>query len=116
MNIADEIARLHELHRSGALTDEEFAAAKEKVLASASTSSSGFGSGGTATNDNPFANLNHLRRSKHNQWIGGVCAGLGKFSGLEAWIWRLMFVLFVSAFGFGFVAYLLAWVFIPEEE
>ncbi|WMW78947.1 PspC domain-containing protein [Undibacterium cyanobacteriorum] len=110
MNIADEIARLHELHRSGALSDEEFAAAKEKVLASASTSSQASG------NENPFSNLNQLRRSKHNQWVGGVCAGLGKYSNLEPWIWRLMFVLFVSAFGTGFIAYLLAWVFIPEEE
>ena len=31
MNIADEIARLHEL-RSGALSDEEFAATKERFL------------------------------------------------------------------------------------
>lgn len=85
MNIADEIARLHELHRSGALTDEEFATAKEKVLASASSTTGGSNSG-NASAENPFANLNHLRRSKHNQWIGGVCAGLGKFSGLEAWI------------------------------
>ncbi len=110
MNIADEIARLHELHRSGALSDEEFAAAKEKVLASASSKPE------QASAEHPFGNLNRLRRSKHNQWVGGVCAGLGKYSNLEPWIWRLMFVLFVSFFGTGFIAYLLAWVFIPEEE
>jgi hypothetical protein len=33
MNIADELRKLEELHRSGALTDEEFAAAKARVLA-----------------------------------------------------------------------------------
>jgi hypothetical protein len=33
MNLADELRKLEELHRSGALTDEEFAAAKARVLA-----------------------------------------------------------------------------------
>jgi hypothetical protein len=37
MSIADEIHRLQQLHRSGALTDEEFAAAKAKVLAEGTT-------------------------------------------------------------------------------
>ncbi|HEV3256358.1 MAG TPA: SHOCT domain-containing protein [Gemmataceae bacterium] len=35
MNIADEIRKLEELHRSGALTNEEFAKAKAAVLAGA---------------------------------------------------------------------------------
>lgn len=120
MNIADEIARLHELNRSGALTDEEFARAKEKLLASMGTgsadSSGSFGHAQSGANgENPFAHLNQLRRSKTDQWLGGVCAGLGKFTGMEAWIWRLVFVLFVVCFGFGVIAYLLAWILIPEE-
>ncbi|MBI1835432.1 MAG: PspC domain-containing protein [Burkholderiales bacterium] len=105
MNIADEIARLHELNRSGALTDEEFARAKEKLLAS-------LPSGG----DRPIDNLNQLRRSKSDQWLGGVCAGFARFTSTEAWVWRLMFVISVVCFGFGFLAYLLAWIFIPLEE
>jgi hypothetical protein len=32
MSISKELAELKELHESGALTDEEFAAAKEKLL------------------------------------------------------------------------------------
>ena len=122
INIADEIKRLHELHQSGALTDAEFAQAKEKVLASANeeqTHSSNSGSAGNwesaGAQSSPFTQLNHLRRSKTNQWLGGVCAGLGKFSGLEAWVWRLAFILFFMCFGFGVIAYLLAWVLIPEE-
>jgi phage shock protein PspC (stress-responsive transcriptional regulator) len=35
---------------------------------------------------------------------------------MEPWIWRIVFVLFVSCFGVGIVAYLLAWIFVPEEE
>lgn len=120
MTIADEIARLHELNRSGALTDEEFARAKEKLLASLNAgnsdgSASSASHQSTASGENPFAHLNQLRRSKTDQWLGGVCAGLGKFTGMEAWIWRLVFVLFVMCFGFGVLAYLLAWILIPEE-
>lgn len=111
MNIADEIKGLHELHQSGALTDAEFAQAKEKLLASLSANASQAGANG----ESPFAHLNQLRRSKTDQWIGGVCGGLGKFSGMESWIWRLMFFLFVACFGFGVIAYLLAWILIPEE-
>jgi hypothetical protein len=33
MNMADELLNLHHLHQSGALTDDEFAAAKAKLLA-----------------------------------------------------------------------------------
>ena len=35
MSIADELHKLGELHRSGALTDEEFAQAKARVLGAA---------------------------------------------------------------------------------
>jgi phage shock protein PspC (stress-responsive transcriptional regulator) len=114
MNIADEIKRLHELHQSGALTDAEFAQAKEKLLASPNANAANASHAGS-NGENPFAQLNQLRRSKTDQWIGGVCGGLGKFTGMETWIWRLAFFLFVACFGFGVIAYLLAWVFIPEE-
>lgn len=32
MDLADQLAKLHSLHESGALSDEEFAAAKKKLL------------------------------------------------------------------------------------
>jgi hypothetical protein len=43
MNIADEIQRLEELHRKGALTPEEFAQAKAAVLAGKSAEQSASG-------------------------------------------------------------------------
>jgi phage shock protein C len=138
MNIADEIKRLHELHQSGALTDAEFAQAKAKLLGAADSgnsmfnsetgdSQSMFGSQKTESNSNStqsgpndfdqtLTQLNRFRRSKTDQWLGGICGGLGKFTGLESWVWRLLFVLFTFYFGFGLVAYLLAWIFVPEED
>jgi phage shock protein C len=110
VNIADEIKRLHELHQAGALSDAEFAQAKARLLATGDTSASG------NQQSQGFNHLNQFRRSKSDQWLGGICGGLGQFTGLDSWIWRLMFVFFSLYFGAGVVAYLLAWIFIPEES
>ncbi len=102
MSVAEEIKRLHELHQAGALTDEEFAAAKARLLSS----------------DIPGApsDISRLRRSRTDRWLGGVCGGLARVSGVESWIWRLLFVLFVLTFGFGLAIYILLWIFVPEDE
>ncbi|MES2126557.1 MAG: PspC domain-containing protein [Pseudomonadota bacterium] len=106
MNIAEEIKRLHELHQAGALTDAEFEAAKAKLIA-------GQGAGGSAAGGG--ADITSLRRSINDRWLGGVCGGLGKVTGLESWVWRLIFMLCVVCFGFGVLLYLLMWIFVPEE-
>jgi phage shock protein C len=110
--ISDEIKRLHELHQAGALTDAEFEQAKAKVLSSSST----VNLNKTASADGTFASeLNTLRRSRTDRWLGGVCGGLAGVSGVDAWVWRLVFTLFTITFGFGIVIYLLLWIFVPEE-
>jgi phage shock protein PspC (stress-responsive transcriptional regulator) len=103
---------LHELHQAGALTDAEFEQAKAKVLSSSSTVNLGKSLGG----DDTFASeLNTLRRSRTDRWLGGVCGGLARVSSVDAWVWRLVFTLFTVTFGFGIVVYLLLWIFVPEE-
>ena len=109
MTISDEIRRLHELHQAGALTDAEFARAKERLL-------DGAPPGHTAGDGDLASEFSRLRRSRADRWLGGVCGGIGKASGVEAWIWRLVFVLFTISFGFGLVIYILLWIFVPEEE
>ncbi|MGZ8341450.1 MAG: PspC domain-containing protein [Telluria sp.] len=115
MNISDEIKRLHELHQAGALTDAEFEQAKARLLSGAAdlnkphNQPSGGGDGSLGDE------LSRLRRSRTDRWIGGVCGGLAKASGMDAWIWRLVFALFTISFGFGLVIYLLLWIFVPEE-
>jgi phage shock protein PspC (stress-responsive transcriptional regulator) len=111
--IADEIKRLHELHQAGALTDAEFEQAKAKVLSSSKVDlnkGSASGTGGSFASE-----LNLLRRSRTDRWISGVCGGLAKVSGVDSWVWRLVFTLFTLTFGFGAVIYLLLWIFVPEE-
>jgi len=103
MSVSEEIKRLHELHQAGALSDEEFAAAKARLL----DKEASYG----ISND-----ITRLRRSNTDRWLGGVCGGLGQITGVESWIWRLLFVLFVLTFGFGLAIYILLWIFVPEEN
>jgi phage shock protein PspC (stress-responsive transcriptional regulator) len=112
MSASDELKRLHELHQAGALTDEEFAKAKARVLEGAGASSSSSGSTGF---DQLTGEVKKLRRSNTDRWLGGVCGGLGRASGIESWVWRLVFILCFLFAGFGFLIYILMWLLIPEE-
>jgi phage shock protein C len=115
MNISDEIKRLHELHQAGALTDAEFEQAKAKLLATSVNLDKPAGSGDSGSTDF-LSQLAHLRRSRTDRWLGGVCGGLAKVSHVESWIWRLVFALVaLCGFGVGVVIYLLMWIFVPEE-
>lgn len=106
MPITDELERLGALHQRGVLSDEEFRAAKARVL----------GDAGRANSDPAIAALNRLRRSRSDSWLGGVCGGLAQILGLAPWLWRLMFVLLALCAGTGFMAYLLLWIFVPLED
>jgi len=56
-----------------------------------------------------------LFRSK-NRMVAGVCAGLGEYLGVDPTIIRLLWVIFsFFSFGAGVLAYLIAWVIIPEK-
>jgi len=126
MNISDEIKRLHELHQAGALTDLEFEQAKTKLLSanasasvnlnkSAPGSGASSGSGDYSVADDFVSEIGRLRRSRTDRMIGGVCGGIARASGIESWIWRLVFVLCTVFAGFGLLFYVLMWIFVPEE-
>lgn len=106
MSISQELEKLAELHQRGVLSEPEFREAKARVL----------GDTGRERPDPAVAALNRLRRSRNERWLGGVCGGLAQALGLAPWLWRLMFVLLALCAGTGFMAYLLLWVFVPEEE
>lgn len=107
MAIAEELERLKQLHAQGALSDEEYSRAKERVIG-----------GGTAApaGSSPLDEVSKLRRSKSDRMLGGVCGGIAKLSGVETWIWRLILVGLVLCFGSGVLLYLLLWIFVPEES
>ena len=111
MSVSEEIKRLHELHQAGALSDAEFEKAKARLLDNPSTVNLNKPASGDFVSE-----MGALRRSRSDRWLGGVCGGLGKVSGMESWIWRLVFVLFTVTFGFSFLIYILMWIFVPEES
>jgi len=56
-----------------------------------------------------------LVRSREDRWLSGVCGGVAEYAGIDANLVRLIVVL-GTVFGLGslFVAYLVAWVLMPE--
>ncbi len=103
MTLADEIAKLHDLHSRGALSAAEFESAKARLLGSP---------------PGPRADLaiNRLRRSRDDRWIAGVCGGIARLSGVETWIWRMLFALGLLLGGVSIFVYVVLWVFVPREE
>jgi len=102
VTVSEEIAKLHELHARGALTAEEFARAKARILGTEPPAPGSFA-------------VNRLRRTPGDRWIGGVCGGLGKLTGVESWIWRMIFVFGLLFGGFTLFAYIVLWIFVPRE-
>jgi len=107
MSISNELDKLDELHRRGALSGDEFARAKARVLGDSDR---------PATNAPALGAINSFRRSRNDRWFGGVCGGLAQITGLAAWAWRLVFTLLLLCAGSGAVIYLLLWVFVPEQD
>jgi phage shock protein C len=57
-----------------------------------------------------------LRRSHDDRVIGGVCAGLGRYLGVDAVLLRIAFVVLAIAGGGGVILYIVGWILIPEEK
>ena len=57
-------------------------------------------------------NGKRLTRSK-DKMIGGVCAGLGEYLGLDPTIVRVVWVLMVLFAGFGILLYIILWLVMP---
>jgi phage shock protein C len=105
MTLSDELQKLGELRERGQLTDEEFARAKARLLdTQAASSNAPFGSA-----------VNAFRRSRSDRRIAGVCGGLARATGLESWVWRLIFVVLFLCGGVGLLVYLLLAIFVPSE-
>lgn len=57
---------------------------------------------------------NRIYRSRRDKVIGGVCGGLGEYFAIDPTIIRLIWAISVLS-GFGFLAYIIAWIAIPER-
>ena len=100
MSVAEELHRLDDLRSRGVLSEEEFQRAKARALEPALPA---------------VEAIEKFRRSRNDKWFGGVCGGLGRATGVESWVWRLLFALLFLFAGSGLIAYLLLWIFVPIE-
>jgi phage shock protein C len=57
-----------------------------------------------------------LYRSRADSMIGGVCGGLAEYFDIDTAIVRLAAVLLVFAGGAAIIAYIIAWVIIPQKS
>lgn len=103
MTLADELIKLEQLHQRTSLSDAEFARAKTRLLES------------SVPIGMEAARLNGFRRSTSDRWLGGLCGGLAVSTGVDSWIWRLIFTLMFFMGGTGLLVYLLLWIFVPSE-
>lgn len=106
--LSEELQRLDELRLRGVLSDEEFARAKARLLLDGPTPAGGTGVPALDV-------VNGFRRSRTDRWLGGVCGGLARVSGMDAWVWRLLVTLLVVFGGVGLLLYVLLWIFVPSE-
>jgi len=117
MTLSDELSKLAELRASGTLTEEEFARAKARLLNEQAGQGGQAAYGGQAAQPNEpvVAAVNSFRRSRSDRVIGGVCGGMARVTGVEAWVWRLLFAIMFIFAGAGLLLYLLLWIFVPSE-
>ena len=63
----------------------------------------------------PVRSRKKLERSRTDRKIGGVCGGLGDYLDVDSTIVRLIWGVTVFFGGTGLLAYIIAWIVIPEE-
>jgi len=56
-----------------------------------------------------------LYRSKKDHMIGGVCGGIAEYFNIDPVIVRVIAVVSIFANGIGLIAYLIAWIIIPQN-
>lgn len=56
-----------------------------------------------------------LYRSRNDRWLGGVCGGLATYLDVDPTVVRLIAVATILLPGPSIIAYLIAWVIVPEE-
>ena len=64
----------------------------------------------------PIRQIKRLSRSRKDRMLGGVCGGLAEYFEVDPTIVRLIWILLIFfSMGGAILAYLIAWVIIPER-
>ena len=54
-------------------------------------------------------------RSRTDRILGGVCGGAAKYFNIDPVLVRVLWAISFFVFGTGLLAYIIAWIIIPEE-
>lgn len=102
---------------SGAAGSGEARSARESDSASAEAGShrEGASAGPEGGSSSPGTSSRRLHRSKHDRFVAGVCGGLGEYFRIDPLIFRLGWVVATLAWGIGLIAYVAAWILVPED-
>ena len=60
--------------------------------------------------------MKRLYRSTSERRIAGVCGGIAEYFAIDPTLVRLAWVIFIAIGGSGSLAYLVAWLIIPEQQ
>jgi phage shock protein C len=116
MTIADELQKLEALRANGSLNDDEYVLAKARVLSGEPGTPAPARVGGSALPNGKDNFLRRLKRSSRDRWLGGVCGGLGLYTPVPSWAWRLAFCLLLLGLGVGLMLYILLCILVPSDE
>jgi phage shock protein C len=72
--------------------------------------------GSTGPSEPPQPTPRVVRRSRSERVLAGVCGGVGRYLGVDPVLLRIAFIILTLANGLGVIAYVVAWVAIPEER
>lgn len=59
--------------------------------------------------------VKRLYRSGSERILGGVCGGIAEYFNIDPTIVRLLWILFIFAYGIGLLFYLICWFIIPRN-
>lgn len=63
----------------------------------------------------PTSSTKIITRSRRDRKIAGVCAGVAEYLGLDVTLVRLVWLFCLILAGTGLLAYIIAWIVIPDE-
>jgi phage shock protein C len=69
----------------------------------------------TDMSENSGSGGKRLLRLREGRMVAGVCAGIAGYFGWDVNLVRLAFGVLLVFYGLGFLIYMLAWLFLPEE-
>ncbi|HXB94012.1 MAG TPA: PspC domain-containing protein [Puia sp.] len=92
------------------------AGAPDATASGASPTSQSSTAGGNPNWQYATSEHRRLYRAENDKILGGVCGGLANYLRLDPAIIRIIFVLMLFSWGFGFLLYLILWIILPTRS